>query len=268
MAESEGLEKQDKKIRKDKKDKVSAVARLRSYLGLAVVLTVVFGGSALVGAHVRGAKEHQVKVPAGAAGDEKLALPVHPTVPVRVVVYEDLRSPQSKAFAQEYAAVIAKLLASGQMEIDYRLTTGSDARYGGTGAKAAANAAACAQDEGRFREYVDELWKLQPADPQQDVFADVSVLKHAGKMAGKLSSGKFVPCVEGGDHDGWVRRSQDRFAALALGDAPVVQINDGTPPDPATLTPAAFRTLVQKAAKEVVKQAATATPSPSGSAGA
>src|SRR3982074_3700707 len=100
-------------------------SRLKPYIGTVVVLAVVFGGSALIGAHVRGAKEGTVKVPSGASGQEKLALPVNPTVPVTLTVYEDLRSPASKAFAAQYKDTFDQLLASGQVRIEYRLVTQS-----------------------------------------------------------------------------------------------------------------------------------------------
>jgi protein-disulfide isomerase len=234
-------------------------SRLKPYIGTVAVLAVVFGGSALIGAHVRGAKEDTVKEPVGAIGQVKLALPVNPTVPVTLTVYEDLRSPASKAFAAEFKDTFAKLLAGGQVRIEYSLVTGSDAEYGGRGSLAAANAAACAQDLGRFQEYVDQLWAAQPTNPQDDAFASQKLLKDISKKAHKLDEAKFVPCVQDGDHDGWVRKSQKAFAAAGFTTAPVVQVNDQTVAgaDGKKLTPAALRTFVRQAVK-----VAAANPSP------
>jgi len=234
-------------------------SRLKPYIGTLAVLAVVFGGSAVIGAHVRGAKEGKIKAPTGAAGPEKLALPENPTVPVTVTVYEDLRSPTSKAFAAQFGDTFAKLLAGGQVRIDYQLVTGSDAKYGGRGALAAANAAACAQDLGRFSAYVNRLWAAQPSNPQKDTFASEKLLLDIGKKARGLDETKFVPCVQGGDHDGWVHQSQKTFAAAGFTTVPVVQVNDQTVTGVGgkKLTPAALRTFVRKAVK-----VAAATPSP------
>ncbi|MEU4096022.1 thioredoxin domain-containing protein [Streptomyces sp. NPDC026673] len=231
--------------------------RWRSYAGTVIVLGVVFGGSAVLGAHVRSEKQHEVKAPVGASGEEQLAVPVRPTkLPVTLTVYEDLRSPESKAFAAEYADTLAKLVATGQVEIDYRLVTPTDTADGGSGSLAAANAAACAQDVGRFQEYVAQVWDAQPADVQDDPFTGDTFLKDLAKKAGGVDETHFVPCVQGGDHDGWVRRSQEEFAAAGFTSAPVVQVNGETVTDPtggaSELTPARLTQLVDKAVAEVV----------------
>lgn len=233
-------------------------SRWRPYAGTVVALVVVFGGSAVIGAHVRGTKETEVKVPTGAVGTGELGLPVKPTVPVTLAVYEDLRSPESRAFAQHYDAEFTKLLATGQVQIEYHLVTASDTAAGGRGALAAANAAACAQDQGRFSEYVDQVWAAQPADVSDDALAGEKLLKDLARKAGKIDEAKFVPCVQGGDHDGWVRASQKAFAAAGFTRAPVLQVNGATATDP---TPAKLRTLVKQAvaAAETDAQAGTGT---------
>ncbi|MFE2428565.1 thioredoxin domain-containing protein [Streptomyces sp. NPDC059373] len=228
--------------------------RWRPYVGTVVALAVVFGGSAVIGAHVRGKKESTVKVPTGAVATDQLGLPVKPTVPVALTVYEDLRSPASKAFAAQYATVFQKLLATGQVEIDYHLVTQSDTANGGRGALAAANAAACAQDQGRFEEYVAQVWAAQPADPQVDGLDRQNLLKDLAKKAKKIDAAKFVPCVQGRDHDGWVRKSQEAFTAAGFTAAPVLQINGATLADP---TPAKLRAQVKQAVANA--EAATTT---------
>jgi protein-disulfide isomerase len=230
-------------------------SRLRPYLGTVVALAVVFGGSAAIGAHVRGAKETKVKVPTGASGTDELGLSVKPTVPVTLTVYEDLRSPASKAFAARYEAEFTKLLATGQVRIEYRLVTQSDTDNGGRGALAAANATACAQDLGRFAEYVRQLWAVQPADVSDDALAGDKLLEDVAKKAGKIDEKKFQPCVQGGDHDGWVHRSQAQFKAAGFTQAPVLLVNGTTATD---ATPKKLRKLVKQAVADA--EAATTTP--------
>jgi hypothetical protein len=241
--------------------------RWRPYVGTVVVLAVVFGGSALIGAHVRGTKVNQVKVPSGAASPEQLALPVKPTVPVTVTVYEDLRSPVSKAFAERFRDTFDGMLKSGQVQLYYRLVTTTDSAVGGDGSLQAANAAACAQDQGRFRQYVDQLWKTQPTDPAKDSFSSQKLLKSLSSKAHQIKPANFVPCVQGLDHEGWVKKSQQGFTDSGFTEVPVVQVNGETVAAGQAaadkLTPAKLTSLVKKAARV----AATASPSPSPSAG-
>ena len=266
------------------KKRKSPLQRLRPYAFGIVAMAVVFGISALIGAHVRDNKDSKVSGPAGAVAaatrptappeggasptatpeptGPKLDIPVEPSVPVTLTVFEDLRSPDSKAFQEEYEATFKQLLATGQVRIQYRLVTSTDAQYGGKGSRVAANAAACAQDQGRFTEFVDEIWKNQPADPKVDGLKRARLMEKLGRDAGGIKASSFQPCVEQLDHEGWVLASQDEFKAAGLGSAPVVQIDGSTVKDMASLTPAKLRSMVQDEVKRVVaiKVAPTDTP--------
>lgn len=259
------------------KKRKGPIARLRPYAVAVVAMAVVFGISAVIGAHVRAGKDDKVSAPSGAVGaaaqpgaspsatakGPKLDIPVKPSAPVTVTVYEDLRSPDSKAFQEQYAATLRKLLVGGQVQFQYRLVTASDASYGGKGAQVAANAAACAQDQGRFTQFVEQLWKVQPADPKDDALDSVNLMKKLARKAGKIKADTFEPCVEQRDHEGWVIRSQTDFAASGLGSVPALLI-DGVPvKDVRTaLTPQKLVSRVQAEVKRVVAldAAPTATP--------
>lgn len=282
MTESKGPDNQDRAAGPGKKKRKSPLDRLRPYAVGTVAMVVVFGGSALIGAHVRANKDNTIKEPTGVVGAPvvptgpdssaspspsasassapKLAVPVHPTIPVTITVYEDLRSPDSKAFDEEYKATFDQLLTTGQIQLHYRLVTASDQSYGGTGAKVAANAAACAQDQSRFTQFVAQVWSHQP-DPKTDGLASEKLMKKLAKKAGDIKMGNFDPCLEQGDHDGWVLQSQSEFAAQHFGDVPVVQINDTTVPNVhTTLTPQKLRSLVLKEARRVIAVQATTAP--------
>jgi protein-disulfide isomerase len=265
-----------------KKKRKGPLARLRPYAVGTMTIVVVFGGSALVGAHVRSTKDKTVKVPTGVVGaaavptgptdaaspsptasaGPKFQVPVHPSVPVTVTVYEDLRSPASKAFADEYQATFDQLLVTGQVQLHYQLVTGSDKSYGGNGARYASNAAACAQDQSRFTQFVQEIWDHQP-DPKTDSLASESLMKKFAIKAGKIKMANFEPCLEQGDHNGWVLKSQSDFASSGLGAVPAVQIDGVAVKDVhSSLTPKKLRSLVQKEVKRVIAVQATPSASP------
>ncbi|SHM77565.1 DsbA family protein [Actinacidiphila paucisporea] len=267
-----------------KKKRRSVVDRLRPYAIGVTAMVVVFGASAVIGAHVRGNKDVKVSEPSGAvaaarppaapptdgaspspapAAGPKLAIPVRPTVPVTVTVYEDLRSPDSKAFHEEYEATFQQLLTTGQVTIDYRLVTVSDKQYGGSGALVAANAAACAQDQGRFSAFVGQVWKHQPSDPKVDGFASEKMMRKLADKAGKIQTASFDPCIEQRDHEGWVDKSQADFAASGFGTVPVVEVNGVAVKTVHTsLTPAKLRAQILKEAKRVIALQAVPTDTP------
>ncbi|KUL46115.1 hypothetical protein ADL22_11475 [Streptomyces sp. NRRL F-4489] len=234
----------------------------RTYAVSAVGLAVVCGAAAVLGQFARAGEATTFEAPSGAvapsgapSGAPKLDLPVRPTIPVTLTVYEDPRSPLSRDFAQRYAGTFAQLLASGQAQINYRLVTQSDKQYGGSGAKEAAAAAACAQDQGRFRQFMDQVWANQPA-PEKDVFNNRALLKKLAKKAGKIQHDTFDLCLDRKQRQGWVTKSQAEYAASGLGPVPVVQLNGRTLADPATqLTPAKLTAMVAKEARQVAASA-------------
>ncbi|MFI0899645.1 DsbA family protein [Streptomyces sp. NPDC020983] len=270
-----------------KKKRKGPLARLRPYAVGIAAMVVVFGVSALIGAHVRAGKDDKVSEPTGAVGPAtrptaaplapdasptptptaagpKLGIPVKPSVPVTLTVYEDLRSPDSKAFQDQYGDTLQQMLDSGQVQLQYRLVTSSDKQYGGKGSAVAANAAACAQDQGRFAAFVDELWKVQPADPKDDALSSEKLMEKLARKAHKIKAGTFEPCVEQRDHEGWVLRSQQDFTAAGLGSAPVVEINGEPVKDAKTLTPASLRKQVGAEVKRVVALDAEPQPAQAG----
>lgn len=283
MTESKGPDTPGGSVAPKKKRK-TLLDRLRPYAIGVMAMVVVFGASAVIGAHVRGNKDTKVSEPSGAvaaaqpptapptdgaspgptaAAGPKLGIPVHPTVPVTVTVYEDLRSPDSKAFQEEYAATFQQLLTTGQVDFQYRLVTASDKQYGGTGALVAANAAACAQDQSRFTAFVGEVWKNQPADPKNDALASEQLMKKLAAKAGKIKTASFDPCIEQRDHEGWVDRSQHDFAAADYGTVPVLEINGTVVKDlHSSLTPAGLRDQILKEVKRVIALQATPTQTP------
>lgn len=292
MTESKGPDTQDRAAAQGSKPKrKSLLDRVRPYAVGLVTMAVVFGGSALLGAHVRSTKDEKVKPPTGviaapvvptgppvtatpdpgasptptpsaSPAGPKLGFPVRPSVPVTITIYEDLRSPDSKAFADEYDPTLTALLTTGQVQLQYRLATASDQQYGGVGARTAANAAACAQDQGRFAQFVREIWKIQP-DPHSDGLASIKLMKELGRKAGVPKMNSFEPCVNLGDHNGWVNQSQADFAKSGLGSVPVVDVNGTLLKDVhSTLTPAKLRAMVLKEAKRVVAVQAVPSTAP------
>ncbi|MEU5362890.1 thioredoxin domain-containing protein [Streptomyces sp. NPDC005925] len=216
-------------------------------LGLAAVIGVV---AANVGKDDGGDAAGPVVAPSGAKGKDGLAIPVgKESARSTLTVWEDFRCPACKGFEQAYRSTIHELTAAGQLRTEYHLATIIDGNMGGTGSRTAANAAACAQDAGKFPAYHDLLFDNQPQEAD-DAFADpAKLLELAGTVDG-LDTAGFRACVKDGKHDTWVTRSGEAFSKGGFSGTPTVLLNGKNIYQDRTMTPAKLKRMVQQAAKD------------------
>jgi protein-disulfide isomerase len=246
------------------------LARWRPYSAAIVAVGVMFAASAVIGMQVRAGQSGQVKGPAGVPSQAPLAIGINPAVPVTLTVYEDLRDPQSRIFNEQYGATLDTILNSGQARVEYRFVTSVDKRYGGDGSAMAANAAACAQDQGKeqFVAFMKQLWAHQP-ERRHDRFAGEAYLLQLAKKVRHLDASTFAPCVHNKDHIGWVDASQKDYLHQKLGEVPVAQINGQTVyPLNDKVSPGQLEQLVRQAADRARSSLApfpSGSPSPSAS---
>ncbi|EPH44517.1 thioredoxin domain-containing protein [Streptomyces aurantiacus] len=190
-----------------------------------------------------------VVAPKGASGDDKLAIPLgKDSAKSRLTVWEDFRCPACKQFEDGYSSTINELAAKGQLKAEYHLATLIDGNMGGSGSLHAANAAACAQDAGKFAPYHDELFKNQPPEPD-DAFADNGkLIDLAGKVDG-LVTDTFKKCVNDGEHNSWVAKSQEAFGKANLRGTPTVLLDgkDIFADQRNPVTPQKLKAMVEKA---------------------
>ncbi|MGW0420437.1 thioredoxin domain-containing protein [Streptomyces sp. NPDC003015] len=190
-----------------------------------------------------------VVAPSGAEGQDSLAIPVGKEgAKSTLVVWEDFRCPACKAFETAYRPVVHELTASGQLKVEYHLATIIDGNMGGTGSRNAANAAACAQDAGKFPGYHDVLYENQPEETD-DAFAENSKLLELAEKTDGLDTPAFRACVEKGTHNSWVEKSAAAFRNGGFSGTPTVLLNGKNIYQDRTMTPAKLKQQVQEAAK-------------------
>ncbi len=251
--------------REKDKDRARRKRTLMVAGGLVVALAVAAGiAVAVAGHHSSGHSDAAgtVTAPHGATGKDNLVIPVGAAdAPSTLTIYEDFRCPACDAFEKTFTPTVHSLEDSGQMRTEYHLVTLIDGNLGGSGSLNAANAAACAQDQGRFRPFHDTLYSNQP-DEQDDKFADKNtLLALAGKVPG-LKNAAFTSCVDNGTHDAWVKRSNAAFGSSGYNSTPTVLLNgknvygSGAAP----LTPASLKAMVAAANKGKQPGKVTATP--------
>ncbi|MFJ9208953.1 DsbA family protein [Streptomyces sp. NPDC102264] len=204
-----------------------------------------------------------VSAPSGLTGKDDLAIPVGATdAPSTLTVWEDFRCPACAQFENGFRSTIQELEKAGELKVEYHLATIIDGNMGGTGSLRAANAAACAQDAGKFAPYHDVLYQNQPAETD-DAFAKNShLLELAGKVDGLESAPGFRECVDDGKHDDWVNKSAEAFRTGGFSGTPTVLLNGQSvfPKKGAeNITPDNLKKWVKEAGKG--KKAGTTTPS-------
>lgn len=215
-------------------------------LGLAAVVGVLAANS---GAGEEDAASPAV-APSGAVEDDGPAIPVgRQDAKSTLVVWEDFRCPACKQFEDSFRSTIHELTDKGRLRVQYHLATLIDKNLGGTGSLRAANAAACAQDAGRFPQYHDVLYENQPPETQDSFGDNAKLIDLAGKVKG-LTTPAFRSCVDAGTHDSWVKKSDAAFEAGDFPGTPTVFLNGknvfGDQKNP--LTPQKLKQMVESAA--------------------
>ncbi len=214
-------------------------------LGLAAVVGVVAANSGTDDGEAPGA----VAAPSGAGGESGLAIPVGDDgARSTLTVWEDFRCPACKSFEDAYRATIHELTDSGQLKVEYHLVTLIDGNMGGSGSRKAANAAACAQDAGKFPEYHDVLYRNQPEETDDAFAGNSRLIELAGEVDG-LDTETFRQCVRDGAHEGWVGKSNEAFRKGDFSGTPTVLLGGTNISADRTMSPAKLKQMVAAANK-------------------
>ncbi|MFG2876693.1 thioredoxin domain-containing protein [Streptomyces sp. NPDC048337] len=264
------VERERQKSREKRRRTLLVASAVVGVLGLATIVGVI---AANTGKGDKSAKEGPVVAPSGATGKDALAIRTgKDEAKSTLTVWEDFRCPACKAFEDNYRTTIHDLEAKGLLKVDYHLVTLIDGNMGGSGSLKGANAAACAQDAGKFSAYHDVLFQNQPQEVDDAYGKNARMLELAGKVEG-LDTPAFRSCVEDGTHNSWVAKSHEAFRAGKFRGTPSVLLDgkDIFSDQANPLTPQKLKEQVEGAAKgasgaPVAKAPASATPSASPSA--
>ncbi|MGH3309704.1 MAG: DsbA family protein [Streptomyces sp.] len=208
--------------------------------GVVVALLAIAGGVAALAARQGGGDD---------TADAKPIAVGKRGAPAKLTVYEDFRCPACGQFEQEFRSTIRDLEKRGKLKAEYHLVTIIDDNVGGNGSRKAANAAACARDAGKFREYHDVLYWNQPEEQTDEFASTKTLLKLAGKVDG-LDSARFRKCVTDGKHNAWVTKTAEAFEKSGHHATPTVLLDGksvyGSQTRP--LTPQKLRQKVERKA--------------------
>ncbi|MFF0202949.1 DsbA family protein [Streptomyces sp. NPDC005017] len=213
-------------------------------LGLAAVIGVV---AANAGKDDGSDSAGPVVAPSGAQGKDGLAIPVgEEGARSTLTIWEDFRCPACQAFETAYRPTIHELTEAGKLKVEYHLATIIDGNMGGTGSRKAANAAACAQDAGKFTPYHDVLYDNQPPETD-DAFADEDKLIELAAKVDGLDTPAFRTCVQEGRHNSWVEKSNEAFQNGGFSGTPTVLLDGQNIYQDQSMTPEKLKQMVEAA---------------------
>ncbi|MFD3678063.1 DsbA family protein [Streptomyces sp. NPDC058613] len=250
-------ERQREKARDKRRRTLVVSAAVVGVLGLAAVVGLIAANTGKSG----GAdKAGPVIAPSGATGKDALAIQTGKgEAKSTLTVWEDFRCPACKGFEDQYRDTVHDLEAKGLLKVDYHIVTLIDGNMGGSGSLKSANAAACAQDAGKFSAYHDVLFQNQPEEVDDAFGKNARLLELAGKVDG-LDTPAFRACLEEGTHNSWVGKSQEAFREGKFRGTPTVLLDgkDIFADQANPLTPQKLKEKVEASAKGTGKASPSA----------
>ncbi|MGR8011135.1 DsbA family protein [Streptomyces hypolithicus] len=217
-------EREAQKTRDKRRRTLIVAAAVVGVLGLAAVVGIVAANSGSDSGS-DGDSASPVVPPKGTNAKGDPMIPVGAKdAPSTLTIWEDFRCPACAQFENGFRDTIHELEAAGQIKTEYHLATLIDGNMSGSGSLRAANAAACAQDVGKFTPYHDVLFQNQPPEPD-DAFRKNSYLIELAEKVDGLVTEPFKQCVNDGTHNSWVQKSNEAFQKGDFSGTPTVQLN-------------------------------------------
>ena len=114
-------------------------------------------------------------------------------LPLKIDIFEDFQCPSCKFFEDPIGGYLTSLITEKKAEVIYHPLSFLGNQRGDDESIAASNAAYCAVDEGKFIDFHEALYVVQPA-VQNSGFFNTDNLISIGKKVG-ISSDSFSDCI-------------------------------------------------------------------------
>jgi protein-disulfide isomerase len=160
------------------------------------------------------------KIPSAVSVDKGYAISFNKDltgVPV-VDIYEDFQCPICQQFEGVQMKYIDSLITDKKATVHFHLLS-----FIGQESIRAANASACAADEGKFIPFHNNLYANQPANENSGEWTNDRLIA-IGNVAG-ITSTKFKKCVNNGEYLGWVAKSAVAGEKAGVTGTPTVFVN-------------------------------------------
>jgi protein-disulfide isomerase len=157
-------------------------------------------------------------VPASVSAEDGYGIVLNPTATPTVDIYLDYQCVVCKNFEIINGGYINEIAAQEKAKVVFHPMS-----FLGSESVIAANAAACAADEGKFLEMNLALFQNQPATHDSGMWAG-DFMKRLGNSIG-LNSASFEKCVEEGEYIDWTRNVAQASNTADVNSTPTVKIN-------------------------------------------
>jgi protein-disulfide isomerase len=183
-------------------------------IGVLVVLLVV---GVIVQSTRSKAENSKVVTPKHAMGPDDSEIEGAKSAPVLLQEYADFQCPSCKAFHDAFGATVDQLVKAKKIRFAY-----SYFPFIGDESVAAASAAVCAGDQGKFFEYADILYTNQAAENSGFLTADqlVTFGQDAGITGAAFDT--FEKCVRAGRYEGFVRDQAEAASKRGVHQTPTL----------------------------------------------
>jgi protein-disulfide isomerase len=158
------------------------------------------------------------KVPAAVSATDGYGVVLNANATPKIDVYVDYQCPICKNFEIINGGYLAEIAASGKAKIVYHPMT-----FIGAESILAANAAACAADEGKFLDMNIALFQNQSGTENSGLWTG-DYMKRLGNSIG-LKSAAFEKCVTDGTYVDWTKNVADASAKANVNGTPTVKVN-------------------------------------------
>ncbi len=143
-------------------------------------------------------------------------------------VYEDFQCPNCGQLEKAFGSQFTDVAKSGQARVVYHMMSFLDVNLNNDSSSRAANAAACAADQGKFIPYHSEIYANQPAKEGAG-YTDAQLLQF-GQTAGITgpAATTFKSCVTGKQHQSYVEGVETASGKAGVTGTPTVKLNGKT----------------------------------------
>ena len=165
-----------------------------------------------------------VSAPASISQADGSGLVFNPELTNQIDIWEDFQCPACRSFTAVNNEYITKIILEKKAKVVYHPLTfiGERSSNGVNESVIAANAAACAMDEGKFLEMHELIYQNQGAENTGRYSKEFMIM--LGIQAG-LSSAKYQDCVSNGKYDDWTKASASYAAVKNVNSTPTVSVN-------------------------------------------
>ncbi|MEJ6574524.1 MAG: thioredoxin domain-containing protein [Actinomycetes bacterium] len=162
--------------------------------------------------------------PASVSQADGSGLVFNPELENQIDIWEDFQCPACRSFEATNNEYIKKVIVEKKAKVVFHPLTfiGERSSNGVNESIIAANAAACAMDEGKFLEMHELIYQNQGSENSGRYSKEFMIMLG---LKANLTSAKFQDCVNGGNYDGWTEASSSYAAVKNVNSTPTVTVN-------------------------------------------